>query len=236
MSVMNRVSLKMLPRYLLGLTILAVSSWLAALVFLAKPGLRNSHWFLQLLPAFSCMVVALIAHCLAKGRKGLYLFSYLINAVASGCAVGAVLGKAALPPSAGLPAAMLPAAAIGIAVCLLLAVPKPFLRRLACIGGAVAALAVIGAGVYFWACRDTLTGCALVFSGLFLMPFPVGCNAMLDKPAHRYRYLSFTGFGAFIAIAFVAALYLSEGEILDGLDFGGDSGSERKQSRRKSAK
>lgn len=233
---MNRIPLKMLPRYLLGLVILAVSSRLVAQVFLAYSALRNAHWFLQILPALLCMVGALIVHCLAKGRKGLYIFSYLINAFASGCAVGAVLGKAALCPSAGFLEAMLPAAVIGTLVCLLLTIPKPFLRRFVCIGGVVSALAVIGTGIYFWACRDTLTGCALVFSGLFLIPFPVGCNAMLGNWLQRYRYLSFTGFGAFIAIAFIAALCLSEGEILDGLDFGGDSASESKQARHKAAK
>ena len=234
---MNKTPLKMLPRYLLGLLVLALSARLVAAVFLANDALRNAHWLLQLIPALVYTGIAVVAHCLAKGRKWLYIFSYLINAFASGCAVGAVLGDASALPDAELLIALLPAAAIGGAACLLLTVPKPILRRLVCICGTVGALALVGVGIYIWDCRDALTGCALVFSGLFLLPFPIGCNAMLDEEEQeRYRSLSFTGFGAFIAIAFVAAIILTDGEILDGLDgfdIGGGSGSASKKAKPK---
>lgn len=234
---MNKTPLKMLPRYLLGLLTVALSARLVAAVFLANDALRSAHWLVQLLPALVYMGIALAAHLLAKGRKWLYIFSYLINAFASGCAVGAVLGDASLLPDAHLLIALLPAAAIGAAASLLLTSPRRFARRLATIGGTIGALALIGIGIYIWDCRDVLAGCALVFSGLFLLPFPIGCNGMLDEEEQeRYRSLSFTGFGAFIAIAFVAAIILTDGEILDGLDgfdFGGGEGSGSKKAKPK---
>lgn len=226
---MNKTPLKMLPRYLLGLLTVALSARLVAAVFLATPALKNAHWLLQLLPALVYMGIALAAHLLAKGRKWLYIFSYLINAFASGCAVGAVLGDASLLPDAYLLIALLPAAAIGAAASWLLTSSRRFARRLATIGGTVGALALVGVGIYFWDYRDALIGCALVFSGLFLLPFPMGCKAMLSEHNDLYRYLSFTGFGAFIAIAFGAAVILTDGEALEGLDgfdFGGGSSSE----------
>lgn len=225
---MNKAPLKMLPRFLLGLLTVALSARLVAAVFLAIDGLRNAHWLLQLLPALVYMGIALAAHWLAKGRKWLYILSYLINAFASGCAVGAVLSDASLLPDAGLLVALLPAAAIGAAASWLLTSPRRFVRRLATVGGTVGALALVGVGIYFWDCRETLLGCALVFSGLFLLPFPMGCKAMLREGADLYRCLSFTGFGAFIAIAFGAAVILTDGEALEGLDgfdIGGGEGS-----------
>lgn len=226
---MNKTPLKMLPRYLLGLLTVALSARLVAAVFLATPALKNAHWLLQILPAVLVTVFAVVAHWLAKGRKWLYIFSYLINAFASGCAVGAVLGDASLLPDAGLLLALLPAAVIGGAASGLLTSPQRFARRLATIGGTVGALALVGVGIYFWDFRDALIGCALVFSGLFLLPFPMGCKAMLNEHNDLYRYLSFTGFGAFIAIAFGAAVILTDGEALEGLegfDIGGGSSSE----------
>ncbi len=231
---MNAIPLKMLPRYLLGLLVLAFSSWLIAAIFQAIPSLRNISWFFQLLPAILGMVGAVIVHKRAKGRKWLYIFSYLINAFSSGCAVGAVLGDASLIPTVGILEVLLPAAVIGGAACLLLVFPHSYIRLLACICGTVGALALIGVGIYIWDCRDALVGCALVFSGLYLLPFPIGCNAMLEEAQERYRYLSFTGFGAFIVIAVVAAIILSGGEILEGLDFGG--GSESKKAKPKASK
>jgi hypothetical protein len=77
-------------------------------------------------------------------------------------------------------------------------------------------------------------GCVLLFSALFLLPLPIGIAKAVDWPPDRFRYLSFAGFGAFFLILLVAAIVLSEGEILDGLDFdigGGESAGTKKKNK-----
>lgn len=229
---MKPFSLKIMPHYILGLLTMAFSSWLMSWIFQSIPQLGDAYWLLQLGPAFLCMIGALVAHLRAKGRKGLYMLSYFLNAAGSGLAVGAVLGAASILPPPQILLALTPAAAIGCLVCLLFILPGKFWRGFTAICGTVLALVLVGFGIYFWICVDPLTGCAFVFSGLFYLPFPIGCNAMLESPQERYRYLSFTGFGAFMLIAFVAVFILSEGEILDGLDLGGGDGKKAKKAKK----
>ena len=90
-------------------------------------------------------------------------------------------------------------------------------------------LALLGLGIFVWIRHSVLHGSTLVFSSLFFLPFPIGCSSAQEKPERKYRYLSFTGFGAFIVIALVAAIIMSGGEILDGLDFGGGEGKAKKK-------
>ena len=80
-------------------------------------------------------------------------------------------------------------------------------------------------GICLWIFHEPVIGCFILFTALYLMPLPIACLVHDEK---KYRYLSFSGFGAFILILFVAALLLTEGEILDGLDFDFVSGESKK--------
>ncbi len=228
---MNRVTLKLFPCYLLGLFTMAVVSWLVACVFGAVPSLSQIHWFFRLLPGLPWMVGALAVHLRAKGRKGLYILSYLLNAAGSGCAIGAVWGKASILPPPELLAALLPAAVLGGLICLIPTGTGRFWKVFDGGLGTVLALVLVGMGIYVWNCRDCLTGCTFVFSGLFLLPFPICCKTLAKLSHERYRYLSFAGFGAFLLIVFAAAFILSEGEILDGLDFDLGGGGKKREKR-----
>ena len=64
-----------------------------------------------------------------------------------------------------------------------------------------------------WVGRSALVGSILLFSGLFFLPFSFCLQNAVEKPERKFRYLSFSGFGAFGIIAFVAILILSEGEL-----------------------
>ena len=61
-------------------------------------------------------------------------------------------------------------------------------------------------------------GCCFLFSGLFILPFPLAVATLQEDSRQRFRYLSFSGFGTFALVIIVAAFILSDGDILDGLD------------------
>lgn len=226
---MKNPQFRLLPFLYLGLLTMSVLAWLLSQLYRLIPGLAGIHWLAQLIPAICLMIGAIVCHKKAKGRTPGYLLSYLVNAAGSGCAIGALLGVAAVIPPAELLAALLPAAGLGTLVCLLLLIPGKGWRSFVILAFVILGLALIGVGIYVWICRDSLAGCTMVFSGLFYLPFPVGCSAAREKPERKYRYLSFTGFGAFILIATVVAFILSEGEILNGLDLDLGTGGKKKK-------
>lgn len=216
---MKQPQWNLLPFLLSGLLVMAVSSWL---VFLVSPSISFSPYILLIIALFF-MIGAVICHKVTKGRTPGYIISYFLNAFGSGCALGALLETKSIFPAPELILVLLPAAAMGIVMCLLLSVfadsRRPAITAISCL----LTLALIGIGIYIWICKSPAVGCALLFSGLFFLPFPVGCSSALEKPEQKYRYLSFSGFGAFILIALVVIAILSEGEILDAfdLDFSG---------------
>ena len=228
---MKQLQAKMLPCYLLGLLVMAVSAWLVSFIYGRFASLAQLHWMVQLLPPLVLVIVALIVLPAAKGHAGGYLTSYYLNTAASGWAIGVVLGAAAMIPPPELLAAMVPAAVLGLAFVLLAGNSSKVWRIVTIITFSLLGLVLIGTGIYVWCVRHPLTGCALVFSGLYFLPLPLGYVKALSKPEEMYRYLSYTGFGAFILIFLVVMFILSEGELLDGLDFdfSGGSGSAKKK-------
>lgn len=221
--------LVLLPLFFLGLLIMGLSSWLMSLCFGAFPALGELHLLALFIAVLVFMGVAVVFHWRAKGRTGMYLTAYFLNAAGSGISIGILLGRSGLIPPPAVLLALLPVATLCAAFCLLFAVSGEKRSTLLAFIFSVCALALIGFGIYFWICKEPLTGCAFVFSGLFFLPFPFCIAGSAEDSEEKYHYLSYSGFGAFILIAFVVALILSEGEILDGFDFDFGGGSRKKK-------
>lgn len=220
--------------YSLGLILMGAVAWLISTILPAVPVLGKLHWGILLIPAVLCSVGALIASIRAKERTGLLLLSYGLNAVGSGLAVGVLMGVKGILPALPLVQGLLPALVLGLLLWILLAVIDrwPGIQTLIFV---LLSVALVILGAVIWANHVPLIGCAMVFSALFLLPFPIAVNAAMDNPKEMFSYLSLSGFGAFILI-FIAVLFvLTEGEILDGLDgfdgFGGEGIGRKKRYR-----
>jgi hypothetical protein len=225
----------MLSCYLIGLVVMAAFAWLISVTIPLFPALAHAHWALQQIPAVLLTLAATVAHLLSRKKNNrAYLFSYFTNAVASGWAIGVLMGSKEILPAPELILALLPAAGVGILTALLVGRPKSRLRTVLSTLAVITAVCLFLSGIVVWNLLSPLMGCVLLFSALFLLPLPIGIAKAVDWPPDRFRYLSFAGFGAFFLILLVAAIVLSEGEILDGLDFdigGGESAGTKKKNK-----
>ena len=225
---MKHPQLKLFPCYLIGLLVMAVSAWLVSLLYGQVTFLSQLHWIVQLLPPLALMIVALVALPVSKGHTGGNLFSYFLNAAASGWAIGVLLGVVTVVPPPEILTAMIPAVLLGLALVLFGRCSSKAWRIASVVIFSLLGLALIGVGIYVWCAHSPLIGCSFVFSGLYYLPLPLGYAEAVSNPEKMYRYLAYTGFGAFVLIFFVVLFILSEGEILDGLDFGGEGGKKKK--------
>lgn len=220
----------------LGLLLMGAVAWLVSAMLQAIPMLGKLHWLVLLIPAVLCSVGALIAHLRSKERTWAYLLSYGINSLGSGWAVGVLMGVKGILPAATLVMSLLPALLLGILCWIILATTDHWPTILTLIF-VVMSVALLIAGIVVWVRSVPLVGCAMVFSALFLLPYPIAVNIAMDTAYETYRYLSFSGFGAFILILLVVLFVLTEGEILEGLDggldldVGGSSPGRRKRNR-----
>ena len=222
---MQLQALRIYPFYCAGLLCTALFSWLTALLYRFYPVLETLHWFLRLLPAPVLSICALILHICSHRRSAFYLTGYVLNTAASGFAIGTLLRTKLLVSTAALLPALIPAAVLGFLTCVLLTWGrnyKKFFTICLCLLG----LAFTIFGLRTMAKVNTLVGCVFMFSGLFFLPFPIFCAKLVDNPEDLMRYLSFSGFGAFMVIFFVVLLFLTEGEALEVIDVDiGTSGS-----------
>lgn len=221
--------------YSLGLILLGAVAWVVSTILPAVPVLGKLHWGILLIPAVLCSVGALIASIRAKERTGLLLLSYGLNAVGSGLAVGVLMGVKGILPATTLVYGLLPALVIGILCWVILAAVDHWPGLLTLIF-VLLSVALLIFGIVIWTRHVPLIGCAMVFSALFLLPFPIAVNAAMDNSKEMFSYLSLSGFGAFILILIVVLFVLTEGEILDGLDggfdgFGGEGIGRKKRHR-----
>ena len=222
---------KLLPCYLIGLLVMAVSVGIVCTLLANVPKIGQLHWILRLLPAILFMLMALVAHWLAKGKTWAYLISYYLNAAGSGWAIGILIAAKGFVLSQELLLGMVPAVILGILLVLFMNSPSEKRRFVSIAVFSVLALVLIGVGIYFVCAHRLQLGYAFLFSGLYFLPLPLGYECALSDQTQMFRCLSFTGFGAFVLILFVVVFILSEGEILDGLDFdfGGGGGSAKKK-------
>lgn len=220
----------------LGLLLMGAVAWLVSAMLQVVAGLVELHWLILLIPAVLCSAGALIAHLRSKEKNWAYLLSYGLNALGSGWAVGVLMGVKGILPAATLVLSLLPALLLGILCWIVLATIDHWPAILTLIF-VVLSVALLIAGIVVWARSVPLVGCTMVFSALFLIPYPIAVNIAMDTAYETYRYLSFSGFGAFLLIFLVVLFVLTEGEILEGLDggfdfdVGGSSPGRRKRNR-----
>lgn len=237
---MRKPQLKMLICYMTGLLILGLSAWLTSGLLSTSAAWLEDCWFWALIPSLFVLAMALLFLAAAEGsvfqywfgfkaRRGFFHISYLLNAAASGYAVGVLMAEKGMLPTNELFLALLPAAALGLLLAVAFLIPGRLWHKTAGIAFLVLAIALIGCGIYTWIRLSPLAGCAAVFSGLYFLLFPVGIQFALKNPQEWYRYLSYTGFGAFLIIIGAAIVILSEGEALEGLDIDIGWGSRKKK-------
>ena len=220
---MKHPQLKMLLYFLWGLLTMGLTAYL-----LAGPiALQNTTAGMVLSICF--LIAAIVAVLAAEGsifpenysfpkKRRLSRISYLLNSVASGCAVGSVLIDKQIAASAEMFFALVPAAGLALLISLLCVFTEGALQKAFRIAFTVLAVALCAGAICLWIFVSAPLGCMALFSGLFLLLFPVGLRYADKSPKEWSRYLSYTGFGAFFVIFFAAVLILSDGDALDGLD------------------
>lgn len=203
---------------LIGLAVFGLTAHLTARVYVSTTWLSDLFWVIHLIIPLLLMGCAIAAHLIAKGRTAGYLVSYFLNAVGSGCLVGAIYGLRGYVPQIHLLGALLPAALIVAATFLIPLQLKDLAKGITALVLAGLALALAVAGIFVWPFYSMPMGCCFLFSGLFILPFPLAVATLQEDSRQRFRYLSFSGFGTFALVIIVAAFILSDGDILDGLD------------------
>ena len=230
---MKRHPILYLPCYLVNLCIMAFTAWTAPGLLKCLPTLAINLQTVGIAMAVLFCLLAILSHSLSKRRTPGYLLSYTLNALGSGLCVGTVLSDYELSPLWNqLPTAILPGMLLGILICLGCLLPKgnPLKTYLGCIFALTVVQSICG--IVLWFCGDCVIGSFLLFSGLYVMLLPIACMTAGENPKDCYRLLSFSGFGAFILILLVALLLLSEGELLEELDFGGGESTKKKKKKK----
>lgn len=241
---MRYPQLRMLLYYIIGLLTMGLSAWLMSGTFPIGPALVRIHWFVALIPSIMLSILSTLICFAAEGfigsywlsfkmRHKLYRVSYLLNAIASGLAVGAFLAEKGMLPTTDLLLALMPAAALGILLCIVFFMPGKSWHKFSSIIFLLLAVALVIAGIVVWIRTSALAGCTVVFSGLFFLLFPAGVHYATRNPKEWYRYLCYTGFGAFLIIIAAVVIILSEGDILDNLDFDFSLGEGRSKKKRR---
>lgn len=178
------------------------------------------------------MIIAIPFHWNGKKMPWGYLASFIINSVASGFVVSAYyLKNQAVLNIYELLIATIPAAAIVFLVYLMLQNFNKTKKITITVAGIINAVLTITA-IVFWIMHGNVVFsfgffCSLI-SFFYLCVFGITIN---HDERSVFRDVSFGSFGSFIIISVVVIFILSEGEILDGLDFGGGEGG--KKSRKK---
>lgn len=220
---MKKPQFAFLPFLLLGMTAMGLSARIISILFCQAPQINRLYWLLRLLPAIALMVGALVCHLLARQHSAGYLVSYFLNAAGSGCAVSVIFGARAYAPPPELLIVLLPAVLLGVLSVVLINISSKRFHAVIALVFSIAALILSIAGIFLLR-TSVPAGLGLLFSGLYVLPFPICMAAALHSKDNPFRYLSFSGFGAFTLIILAAAVILSDGDILDELDFSDISG------------
>ena len=178
------------------------------------------------------MIIAIPFHWNGKKMPWGYLASFIINSVASGFVVSAYyLKNQAVLNIYELLIATIPAAAIVFLVYLMLQNFNKAKKITITVAGIINAVLTITA-IVFWIMHGNVVFsfgffCSLI-SFFYLCVFGITIN---HDERSVFRDVSFGSFGSFIIISVVVIFILSEGEILDGLDFGGGEGGKKSKNK-----
>ena len=212
--------LKLIPMHWLGLVLTGLMSWAVPSLWLSLPDPSRIHWGFGTGVAFILMLLALIPAGCSEDSPWEPVLSYSLNALGTGCAIGTLLAQLEqIPDLQLLLACLIPGAVFALVLAFSLAHPPLHWVKRICWIAAALSLALIGVGICRWCLDDALWGTVCFFGGLVLLPFSVVCRTCAQKSEYALGHLAIAGFGIFFVVFFVVLLILSEGEILDGLDF-----------------
>ena len=179
------------------------------------------------------MIIAIPFHCKGKKKARGYLASFVINAIASGFVVSAYYLKSKIVLDIyHLLIGVIPACTIIFLVYLMLQSFNKTKRVTITVAAIVNAVLTISA-IVLWIIYGNV-----VFSfGFFCSLISFFCLCVFGITINHdersvFRDISFGSFGSFIIISVVVIFIISEGEILDGLDF---SDSDKKGRKSKKA-
>lgn len=213
---------KLLPGFLLGLLVMLATGCAVSALFAACPGLLKIHWIVWLVLTVLFPVAALILLGKAEQLPALYMVSYLVNALGSGCAFGVVLGFLEVPMASPLVQTLLLALLLPLTLALLNCLVAAFCRwdrAVAIVFTVLGAAAVIGS-LFLTELWHPMAAFGAMFGFLFYLAFPIACGKTLSKPWDVLEHLAFSGFGAYLVVVIAAVCILAEDGpdgLLDGL-------------------
>lgn len=178
------------------------------------------------------MLLAIPFHRLGKKKPWGYVVSFALNAIGAGFVVSAYYLKIeavlALFP---LLIAAIPAAAILLLVYLMLqsfSKTKTVTLTIAAILNGLLTIATMVLWIIYGDVTYSFAFFCSLISLFYLCVFGITVN---HDDRSVFRDISFGSFGSLIIIAVVVIFVISEGEALDGLDFGGSDGSKKSKKR-----
>ncbi len=176
------------------------------------------------------MIAAIPFHVKGKKRLWCYLASVVINAVASGFVVSAhYLTRERTLDVYSLALGAIPAAAVLFLVYLMLQSFNKTKKVTVTVAAILNAVLTILATVFWIKDGGIIFSfsffCSLI-SFFFLCVFGITIN---HDERSVFRDISFGSFGSFIIISVVVIFIISEGEVIESLDFGGDDGKKGKK-------
>lgn len=214
---------KLFPGFLLGLIVMWASACGVMLLLAARPALLDAHWGIWLAVTLLFPILALVCHLKAGDVPALYLLSYFLNTLGAGCIFGVVMGYLLEEPVfpellLALLISMLPALAAMVLTCLVFSV----FRRDRITAVCFTLLAIVAAAVGL-----VNLGPGTFFAFLLFLPMPLACGKSMGKPWSTDRYLSFSGFGAYLIVLVAGIMILTEDgpdglieALFDGIDVG----------------
>lgn len=176
------------------------------------------------------MIGAIPFHCIGKWG---YIVSFLLNSIGSGFSLSAVYIKNGYEIRiSDMLMAIIPSAVILLTAGFLLQLfvrSKKVIVALACISDIVMMVVYI----IRWITKDNDVFDSFAFFSLLMTLFYICIFgfAVNHEKRKTLRFISFGSFGAFIAVAFVAAFIVSEGEVLDGIEVLADTDTGVKKKR-----
>lgn len=174
-----------------------------------------------------CMAGAVFLHRTGRKHGIFYFLSCVLNGIGCGSFVTVYFSFAELTPTAGqLLLPILPVMAFLFLRCFLSCF-FPDGRWLSLLFGALNMACGMGA-IVFWILRGGVFFPMLYFA--LVLEFMQGCGLYfyLRHRQNPWRYLSFASFGYAAIVGLAVLVVLTQGEILDGMDFGGTGEGKKK--------
>lgn len=202
---------KLFPGFCLGILVMWGAACGMSAFLLAFPAMMKIHWGVWLALTLVFPILAVLLHCKAEELHVLYLLSYFLNSLGAGCSMALVLAGNEVAASAYHLLAMLPAVGMMAVMCLIYSL---------CRWDKAIAITFFLIGIVAMFVGLVKLGGGGFFSFLYFLPMPIACGKTLGKPWSAIRYLSFAGFGAYLAVLVGAIMALAEdgpGELFEGL-------------------